>query len=119
MSYTEQDLEPLVRGDDWVIKLSLKSGNSVLDITGYSYWMTLKADIDDPDPGAIQVTAVPATSQDATNGIVYIKAPRAQTALVEPQFYYYDIQQLDSNDNVKTILLGRVQVISDITRAVS
>lgn len=119
MAYTEQDLEPLVRGDDWVIRLIVKSNNTTVDTTGYSYWLTLKENIDDPDPGAAQVLINVPSNADAQNGIVYIKVPRADTASVEPKYYFYDIQQLDSEDNIKTVSMGRVEVIRDITRAVS
>lgn len=69
MSYTEKDLPSLVRGDDWTLKLNVTSGGSAVDITGYTFWMTLKSDIDMADPGDLQVTATPANSQDAAAGL--------------------------------------------------
>jgi hypothetical protein len=57
MSYTQRDLDPLVRGDDWTLKLTLTSSGAPLDITGYTFWFTLKSGVDDADPGALQVTA--------------------------------------------------------------
>ena len=118
MAYLQRDLDALVRGDDWVIKLTITSEGVPLDVTGYQYWLTLKADYEDADPGAIQTTVTVAASAEATGGIVYIRAPRADTVNVAPRNYYYDIQQLDGADTVQTILIGKVLVVKDITRAV-
>lgn len=117
MSYTQKDLEPLVRGDDWTIKLVLSSGGQPIDITGYTYYFTLKADLDAADPGDLQVTAS-STGSDATSGILYINASRANTTGLEPQTYYYDVQQQDVSGTVQTLLLGKVKVVRDVTRTV-
>lgn len=116
MSYTEKDLPSLVRGDDWALKLNITSAGSVVDITGYTFWMTLKSDIDMADPGDLQVTATPLNSSDAEAGIIYIAAPKTKTSLLEPGNYSYDIQQVDGLGNVQTLLIGKVRVIKDITR---
>lgn len=120
MSYTQRDLSPLVRGDDWTLKLVLTSDNSVLDITGYTFWFTLKENVDDADPGALQVTATPDVSTsptEASQGIIYIRASRTQTNTLEAKTYNYDVQQVDGSGNVQTLLLGKVKVVKDITRS--
>ena len=117
MSYTTKDLPSFVRGDDWTLKLTLTSGSSVVDITDYTFWMTLKSDIDMADPGELQVVASPLTPEDAAAGIIYITAPKAKTSLLEPANYNYDIQQVDNLGNVQTLLIGKVRVIKDITRS--
>ena len=122
MSYTSRDLSPLVRGDDWTIKLVLTSDGSALNITGNTYWLTLKENIDDADPGALQVTATPDTSTsptEASQGIIYIKASRTVTNTLTAKTYNYDVQQVDSSGNVQTLLLGKVKVVKDITRSTS
>lgn len=119
MAYTQRDLSPLVRGDDWTLKITVTSGNSVVDITGCTYWMTLKLDVDAADPGNLQVTATPASPEDAAAGIVYINAPKESTSLLEPANYNYDIQQVDAQGNVQTLMIGRVKVVRDITRSIA
>ena len=116
MSYTARDLNPLVRGDDWSIKLTITENSAVVNITGYTYKFTLKSDIDSADPGQLQITTV-ATSPDSNTGIVYINAPHTSTNIT-PQTYNYDIQQVDTSSPtvVKTILLGKVKVVRDVTR---
>jgi hypothetical protein len=116
MSYTQRDLDPLVRGDDWTLKLTLTSSGSVLDITDYTFWFTLKTNIDDADPGAVQVSAT-SGSPDAAAGILYINVPRASTDGLQSGTYNYDVQQIDNNGNVQTLLIGKVKVVKDITRS--
>ena len=122
MSYTQRDLSPLVRGDDWTLKLVLTSDGSVLDITGYTFWFTLKDNVDDADPGALQVTATPDISTsptEASQGIIYIRASRTQTNSLAAKTYNYDVQQVDDSGNVQTLLLGKVKVVKDVTRSTS
>lgn len=116
MSYTARDLDPLVRGDDWALKLVITSQGSVVDVTGYTYWMTLKSDADMADPGDLQVSATPLSTEDAEAGIVYILAAKSSTGQLTPANYHYDIQQVDSLGNVQTLMIGRVRVVKDITR---
>jgi hypothetical protein len=98
----------------------LTSEGSVLDITGYTFWFTLKENVDDADPGALQVTATPDISTsptEASQGIIYIKVPRADTNNLSAKTYNYDVQQVDNSGNVQTLLLGKVKVVKDITRS--
>lgn len=117
MTYTAKDLSPLVRGDDWSIKLTITENNSPVNITGYTYWFTLKSNIDSSDPGELQVSIV-ASGANATNGIVYITVPHASTNITA-QTYNYDVQQEDTSSpkTIKTILIGKVKVVKDVTRS--
>lgn len=119
MSFKQHTLCDLVRGDDWAIQLTIKDENdAVIDITNNVYWMTLKTDKTDADPGVIQ-TSVTATGANATNGIIVITFTDTATAAVSPGRYYYDVQEVDTGGNVYTLLLGRVKVVADITLATS
>jgi len=122
MSYTQRDLSPLVRGDDWTLKLVLTSDSSALNITGYTFWFTLKESVDDADPGALQVTSTPDVSTsptEASQGIIYIKASKSLTNSLAAKTYNYDVQQVDSSGNIQTLLIGKVKVVKDITRSIS
>jgi hypothetical protein len=116
MSYTQRDLDPLVRGDDWTLKLTLTTGGSALNITNYTFWFTLKTNVDDADPGALQVTAT-SGSPDAEAGILYINVPKSLTNELLSGTYNYDVQQVDELSNVQTLLIGKVKVVKDITRS--
>ena len=122
MSFTARDLAPLVRGDDWTIKLTVSDSGSPLDITGYTYWFTLKDNIDDADPGALQVSVTPSvvgSPTEASQGIVYITANKTATDTVTPATYNYDVQQIDNSGKVQTLLIGKVKVVKDVTRSIA
>lgn len=120
MAFTRRDLNEFARGDDWTVKFTLTDAQgAILDITGYSYWMTLKASAADADPGNAQIGPIAAGSPDAVNGIIYMTFPRATTDTLTPGSYHYDLQQVDDQGNVQTLLLGKVQVARDITRSTS
>jgi hypothetical protein len=116
MSYTSKDLSPLVRGDDWTLKLNITENNQIVNITGYEYWFTLKSNIDSSDPGQVQASTV-ASGLNATNGIVYISVPNTATHNIIAGTYNYDVQQIDTSNNITTILLGKVKVVKDVTRS--
>jgi|TARA_R110000744_G_scaffold348988_2_gene454661 hypothetical protein len=105
-----------------MLKLVLTSENAVLNITGYSYTFTLKDNIDDSDPGVVQVTATPSVSTsptEASQGILYISVARNLTNGLTAQTYNYDVQQKDTSGDVQTLLIGKVKVVKDVTRTVS
>jgi hypothetical protein len=120
MAFKRKDLEEFARGDDWTLKITLvDSNNQIIDITGNSYWMTLKSDPANADPGDAQIGPIVAGSPDAANGIIYMTFPKAQTSILTPGSYHYDFQQVDDQGNVQTLLLGKVKVAADITRSTS
>ena len=94
----------------------------MLDITGYTFWFTLKSNVEDADPGALQVTATPSTATsptEASQGILYINASKTLTDGLAPGTYNYDVQQIDGSNKVQTLLIGKVKVVKDITRSIS
>lgn len=115
MSFTSKDLNPLVRGDDWTIKVTITQNNAAVDITGYTFYFTLKSNIDDADPGDLQTTAS-STGADALAGIVYINVDAADTDSLTPANYNYDIQQKDDSGQIQTLFIGKVKVVKDVTR---
>ena len=120
MAFKSLDLSPFARGDTWTTKFTLTdSSNTPLDITGFTYWLTLKINQDDADPGVAQQSVL-ATGTDATNGIVYITFQPSVTYTLTPRRYYYDLQQVDptsgSPTQITTLLIGKVKVATDITR---
>lgn len=115
MSYTAKDLSPLVRGDDWKIRVVITENNVPLNITGYEYWFTMKKSIDSPDPGEVQVVVTP-SEENASSGILDITVSHYNTSNIPTGNYYYDLQQIAPSTEIKTILLGKVKVVKDVTR---
>ena len=83
---------------------------------------SIKNNIDDDDPGVVQVTATPSVSTnptEASQGILYINVARNLANSLTAQTYHYDVQQKDTSGDVQTLLIGKVKVVKDVTRTVS
>jgi hypothetical protein len=116
VAYTAHDLQDLVRGDDWPVQLVLTdNAGAAIDITGNTYWFTIKASPDDVSP--LAQASIVATGADALLGKVTVAIPSSSTSTIVPGKLYYDIQEKDSTNKIYTLLLGRVKVIKDITLA--
>lgn len=111
----ERDLNELVRGDTWTMKITLTDEGTPIDVTGNKFWVTLKLDPEATDEEADATTEVTASGADAQNGIVHLVLDAAATVDLTLGRYYYDIQRQVDNA-VQTLLYGRVKVVRDITR---
>ena len=114
-------------GDDYNIKLVINdSTGTAKNITGYKFWLTLKAAISDADTAAalqFSTTAGDNVNDDLPNGICYMAVPAAMTKLIVSGEYRYDIQQRVGN-SLTTVLppiadyKDKLTVIPEITRAI-
>ncbi len=121
MSFVKKDLDDFARGDTWTTKFTLTDANDVaIDITGFTFWLTLKTLKTDADPGVAQVETA-AGSPDAALGIIFMTISNTVTNNLAPGKYHYDLQQVDdqSPPNIQTLLIGRVTVATDITRSIA
>jgi hypothetical protein len=115
-TYLSIELPAFPRGDDWINTFYIKDElGQPVDITGNTYWMTLKSDPNDPDPGAGQ-QVITASGVSAEQGILTIAFSPSVTNNLVPGTYNFDIQQLDTSGIIKTLVIGRVRVVVDITR---
>lgn len=115
-------MKPLSRGDTRTRTVTITDANDdPIDISGHVLWMTLKKNLTDADPGALQVSAVQPSNASTQAGIGTITLPSTQTALLTPGVYWYDVQweQPGSPPIVKTVQSGRVRVKADVTRSTS
>jgi hypothetical protein len=122
MAFTTLNYSNFVRGDDWKLSYTLLDSNEQpLDIRGHTFYLTLKASAADPDPGVLQISKFidpdGEFAADAQNGILVLEASSLNTTGIDSGVYLYDLQQLDSDNKVKTLYMGTVTVLSDITRA--
>ena len=118
MSYIEQDLAPQARGDTWILRFVIQdSSGTAIDITGNQYWITLKNNVNEADPGVLQVGPVVAVAPDSAQGIIEITVPSLNTDSLNPnKSYYYDLQEVTSSNIVSTLLIGKIRVKADVTR---
>jgi len=113
----------ITRGDtykeNWVIK---DESGTPINITGGKLYFTLKNSVSDPDPGALQLTSATGegiTITDAPNGAATMTMTSAQTAALNVQTYYYDIQYKSSSGEIFTLARGTMTVESDVTQSTS
>jgi len=110
-----EGLKDIYRGDTVPYKITIKDENGdPINITGSRIRITLKADLSDPDPGALQKDAV---LTDPVNGEALLTLSSNDTD-IEAREYYYDIEWKDSSDNIRTILGGgdeTIRVFEDVT----
>ena len=115
-------------GDSYKLSLVVKDEFGVaVDITGYVFWLTLKAAFTDADVDAVlqfKTTVGDNPSDDALNGICNLYVPAADTKAVPVGKYFYDIQQLAGTD-ITTILppvedyKDKLSVLPEVTVAIT
>lgn len=118
MSYTQLDLPSQVRGDTWVFNFIIQdtAGNAI-NITNHEYTITLKSDISVLDENAeIQIGPTVPSSSNALLGKVSIIVPGGSTNALVPRTYNYDIQEVETDGTVSTLLIGKIKVRADVTR---
>ena len=115
--YSEKNLDNQVRGDTWILTFNIQtSAGAPENITGYDYWLTLKSAIDDTDAEAdLQIGPVTAGSPNASLGILEIIVTPEQSETLEAKTYFYDLQEVNSSNEVSTLLIGKVKVVKDVT----
>jgi len=118
MSYTQLDLPSQVRGDTWVFNFVIQdTAGTPIDITSREYTITLKSDISVLDENAeIQIGPTVPSSSNALLGKVTIVVPGSSTNALVPRTYNYDIQEVETDGTVSTLLIGKIKVRADVTR---
>ena len=101
------------KGDsqDYVITVK-NSSNVAIDIIGYTFYMTVKADIDDTDANA-KIKKKVTSHTDPTNGRTIISLSSSDTDLEissASSKYVYDIKMKDTTSKVTTLLHGAFKV---------
>jgi hypothetical protein len=103
------------RGDSFADEFTIKDKNKVvIDISGFSFLLTV-----DPSPtpadAANNIFQLTGVITDAVNGKVEF-APTTTQSDVNPQTYFYDIQQTDGAGRVRTIAEGPYDITQDVTK---
>lgn len=110
----ENSLNNFYRGDTVPIKITIKDNAGVpIDITGSRIRITLKEDIEDADPGALQKDAV-LLDQVTNKGEALLTLSSSDTN-IDAREYYYDIEWKDSADNIRTLINGTISIFADVT----
>jgi len=106
------------RGDTWARTLYFKDEDgSIIDITGWTIFMTAKESIDDDDDDAVIKKTI-TEHTNPTSGETKIILTPDETDL-EIKSYVYDIQILKATLEVVTILEGSITVAKDVTQRIA
>lgn len=111
------DLEAY-KGDSQDYNITVKDASDVaINITGYTFFMTIKENATDTDANAkVKKTVTSHTSP--TTGVTKISLTGADTTLAvssSTQKYVYDIRMKDTSGNVTTLLNGVFKVLQPVT----
>lgn len=114
----------LVRGDSYEMTFEVKDRNEVvINMTGYTVWMTAKNYISDVDLSAVfqKTLSSGITLTNATLGQVrVVLSPTDTSSLGDVTSYlHYDIQMKNGSGQIFTIIKGVITVTPDITRSTS
>lgn len=106
-------------GDDQVLQLEFTESGVVVDITGWSIFLTLKKDRESLDAAA-DLSKTVTVHTDPTNGKTEVNLLNTETDDLEG-LYFYDIQYKDDSTPaiVKTVLSGMMTFERDVTRRIT
>jgi len=109
LDLTPADLQiKVTRGDTYSLNLEiLNDDDSPRDITGATITLTV-------EDGTTQVMQKTATLTDAVNGQANVTIETADWVDVEPRFYKYDIEMVESSGDVTTLFIGEFNVYNDV-----
>lgn len=87
-------------GDTFRLKIQYPAGT---ELDGYKHWLTVKASFEDTDAVlAIESTFGDHTADEAN--VAYLEATPAETALLTPGAYVYDVQSRAPNGDIVTLV---------------
>lgn len=115
MQNKQQRME-LYKGDDLPLSLNMTLNfDTVLDITGYKFYFTLKDSKADPDNEAL-ISLEWTTHSAPTQGKTEFVIPSSSTVNLKPGQYYWDIQFKTPSGSVRTVVDGIAELIEQVTR---
>lgn len=116
MPIITHDLETLYRGDSREYNLTFTdSKGEAIPITDWKIYFTVKLSYLDGDSKAVIKKDI-TIHDDPINGKTKIILLPNDTDSIRPDKYWYDIQVKRSEDNILTLLRGRIEIRTDITR---
>lgn len=89
------------------------SEGAVIDITGYTYFFTVKRNRNDSDANATILKTI-TSHTDPTNGITQITLLTSDTKGKAPGSYLYDYVECNTMDHRNTLFSGSFNIIQSI-----
>lgn len=107
------------RGDTLSWPIEITRNGAVEDITGWTFFLTIKTAITDglDDAGAVVQVNVTAHT-DAANGLSLVEVSAATLNTLSGE-YFYDLQYKDDAGKIVTLMYGKMNFDRDVTRRTS
>jgi len=106
-----------VRGDDQILALAFTLDGVPKDITGWTIFFTVKKKVEDDDADAVIKKEI-TTHTDPMNGKTEIPILDTETDPLDG-VYFYDVQYKDTLGIIKTVMLGTMSFLKDVTRRIT
>lgn len=110
MAAGKRDIE-IVKGDDYLHVITLESASGPINITGRTYEAMMRKSPTQTLADATFVTSV----TNAAGGEITVTLSNSTTTALKVGCYYWDLQQ-NVSGIITTILRGKADVITDVTR---
>lgn len=108
----------ITRGTDWTFTFTLSdSSGTVLDLTGYNFLFTAKANKTDADVDAV-ISKDSIVSSDPTSGVVSVALTDDDTDIAAGR-YWYDLKWTDGLGLVSALPMQRLKIVENITDRIS
>jgi len=105
-----------VRGDSQLLYCTITHNGDVVDITGYTFYFTVKRDWNTPDAEAVIALNITDLT-DPTNGKFNINVSSSLTEDLLKN-YVYDIRSEDTGGKFITLERGEINFVKDATRRI-
>lgn len=115
-------IEDFRAGD--TVKIKLDYGIAQ-DLTGFKWWLTLKAEFAADDFEAelkVEKVAGDHADDDETHGVVWLVVPSSETISLTPGKYLYDLTEKAASGDIRTLFpaatdyLDRVKIVPRVTQ---
>jgi len=105
------------RGDSYPLELTIKdkATGMVIDITGYSFLLTVDTLQSPPDDTTKVFDVVGVLNGDPTTGKVSF-TPTVTDTNKTPGSYFYDVEMTDASSNIRTIAKSKWKMLQDISK---
>lgn len=102
-----------VQGDDWLITCTfIDASGYAIDLSASTFTCQIRRGKTRNSPLAASFSI---DTTDAATGIVVLSLSSAESALLTGRYYYYDLQQIDSDGKYTTLLGGKITLIKEVT----
>lgn len=90
------------------------SAGAAINITGFTFKLTVSSERDPADQVNEQFTIVGVIGSPTAGTVSF--APTVTDTDITPGIYFYDIEQTDVSSRIKTIIKGKCRIVQDITK---